>query len=414
MNLENFPSNETAQRMLRTISNGFYDNSYIGKWLFQVMGMELDDAKKIFEELPLQVFPETASWGIAYHEQKFGVLVNDKLPVEKRRAEILRRRDIRAPMNPERIRQIVKGISGTDVMVSENVAPYMFGITLVLSEDSSNVSYEDIRNMVRRVKPSHLSFVMDGGSNTKIYIDIRYNSSLTISSAFYPRFNIPPLLLNGLSYLDGRYILGGFATENAIDLYPMMLSIKSKINCLKNPFSTLNFLCQYIERMHSMVYPVIRAPCVVSKELQFNNNIISWLEHREVVQNKLIYYSKYIQIMAAESRQFILVNQCKTMIKSNQSLFLLFESMEKMQSQTTLYVSNEINCHSIFLLKEEVKADVLSNQKIESENCVTSGYENEIKYGNKLTIEKDLWFLDDSSSLDGSHGLNPQIYNYEI
>ena len=63
MDLEKFPSSESAKRMLRSVdSGGFYDNSYVGKWIFQIMGLEMDEAKQIIEELPYQAFPETATW----------------------------------------------------------------------------------------------------------------------------------------------------------------------------------------------------------------------------------------------------------------------------------------------------------------------------------------------------------------
>ena len=40
--LEAFPTSESAVRMLSYVSQGFYDSSYVGKWLYQVMGMEYD------------------------------------------------------------------------------------------------------------------------------------------------------------------------------------------------------------------------------------------------------------------------------------------------------------------------------------------------------------------------------------
>ena len=66
MNLEQFPTSETAKKMLGYITgNGFYDNSYVGKWIFQVMGEEMDDARAIIYEWPLQAFVETAT-SVAY------------------------------------------------------------------------------------------------------------------------------------------------------------------------------------------------------------------------------------------------------------------------------------------------------------------------------------------------------------
>lgn len=56
MNIENFPTSEAAKRMMGYITgNGFYDRSYVGKWIFQVMGIEMDEARRIIEdELPYQ------------------------------------------------------------------------------------------------------------------------------------------------------------------------------------------------------------------------------------------------------------------------------------------------------------------------------------------------------------------------
>ena len=49
--LEAFPTSESAVRMLSYVSQGFYDSSYVGKWLYQVMGMEYDDVRKIIEAI---------------------------------------------------------------------------------------------------------------------------------------------------------------------------------------------------------------------------------------------------------------------------------------------------------------------------------------------------------------------------
>ena len=40
--IEHFPTNPTALRMLSRISP-IYDRSYVGKWIFEVMGADMDD-----------------------------------------------------------------------------------------------------------------------------------------------------------------------------------------------------------------------------------------------------------------------------------------------------------------------------------------------------------------------------------
>ena len=53
--LENFPTSESAKKMLSYVSDGFYDESYVGKWLFQVMGAEYDKALEIVEDRTVTV-----------------------------------------------------------------------------------------------------------------------------------------------------------------------------------------------------------------------------------------------------------------------------------------------------------------------------------------------------------------------
>ena len=119
MNIENFPTSEAAKRMMGYITgNGFYDRSYVGKWIFQVMGIEMDEARRIIEdELPYQAFPETAPWGHRYHEEKFGLPIRENLSPEERRKLILDRRDTKAPITPWRLEKMMNSVLGCDVKV---------------------------------------------------------------------------------------------------------------------------------------------------------------------------------------------------------------------------------------------------------------------------------------------------------
>lgn len=119
MNIENFPTSEAAKRMMGYITgNGFYDRSYVGKWIFQVMGIEMDEARRIIEdELPYQAFPETATWGLRYHEEKFGLPIRENLSPEERRKLILDRRDTKAPITPWRLEKMMNSVLGCDVKV---------------------------------------------------------------------------------------------------------------------------------------------------------------------------------------------------------------------------------------------------------------------------------------------------------
>jgi hypothetical protein len=155
MNLENFPTSPAAKRMMKTVSP-IYDRSYVAKWIFQVMGMEMDEAWKFFEELRLQAFPETATWGIVYWEQRYHIPPDDSLTIEERRQRVIIKRGKRRPMNPARIEQFTRDITGREAIVTERNGEYVFFIAILPGE--SAVDYQELIDTIKSVKPSHLAF----------------------------------------------------------------------------------------------------------------------------------------------------------------------------------------------------------------------------------------------------------------
>ncbi len=63
--IDNFPTRTTAKRMLSRIT-GIYEKSYVGKWIFEVMGAEIDPALERFEELKLQTSQCSSTWGFKF------------------------------------------------------------------------------------------------------------------------------------------------------------------------------------------------------------------------------------------------------------------------------------------------------------------------------------------------------------
>lgn len=166
--LENFPTSESAKKMLSYVSNGFYDNSYVGKWIFQVMGIEYDKALEIATDLPAQFFPETATWGLMYHETKWGLPVRMNLPYEERRRLIYQKRDYRAPMTPYRMEKHLESMIGFEVHVNdindkgrfghEFSDPNVFVVTII---GNSRLNLEYVREMIDALKQSHTMYELD-------------------------------------------------------------------------------------------------------------------------------------------------------------------------------------------------------------------------------------------------------------
>ena len=170
MNLENFPTSESAKRMLESVdSGGFYDKSYVGKWIFQVMGLEMDEARQFIEELPYQAFPETATWGLRYHEQKYGLPVREGMPYEERRRNIYSKRDERSPMNPYRMEVILENITGRKAHVDDESGP-VNTFTVKLESGDNVVDVAAAIKKLKEIKQSHVAFTLSFTSLARIEI----------------------------------------------------------------------------------------------------------------------------------------------------------------------------------------------------------------------------------------------------
>lgn len=151
MDLENFPTRETAKDMLGMISP-IYDRSYVAKWIFEVMSVSLGLAQDTLKGLEKEAFPDTATWTLPYWENAYGLPVNESLSDEERRLALTKKRNYRRPMNPYRIAQMVTEICGRPAFVVENVAPHTFEVCI--SPGSTEANIQDIVTAIREIKQS--------------------------------------------------------------------------------------------------------------------------------------------------------------------------------------------------------------------------------------------------------------------
>jgi hypothetical protein len=114
----NVPTTETGKRMLASVSP-IYDRSYVARWLFEVMGIEMEEARQYIEELRLQAHPKTATWGLFYWEMRYHIPIDESLPIEYRRQKVMSKRWKYAPMNPARMEEYINRASGRTAIVTE-------------------------------------------------------------------------------------------------------------------------------------------------------------------------------------------------------------------------------------------------------------------------------------------------------
>ncbi len=229
--LSAFPTSESAKKMLSYVSDGFYDESYVGKWLFQVMGSEYDLAFKIARELPLQFFPETATWGLMYHEMKWGLPVRQNLSYEERRRLICQKRDCRAPMTPYRMEQYLETAVGFEAHVSDTEDPGEYGFVAphpnvfkVYFIGEGTLDSKKAHKLLDMLKQSHTAYTVN--ERTEILLDCTGRGQNTLKGI---RFKIL-VPFWGMRIFDGGWLFDGGILLDAKRRYSLGLGLE---NCIK-------------------------------------------------------------------------------------------------------------------------------------------------------------------------------------
>jgi len=163
----------SGRRMLGYIVP-IYDFDRFALHIFQALGLEIDDAWQLVQEVRKQAFVQTATWGLRYWEQRFGLPVNESIPIEQRRSRILVWMNTEWPMTRRRMKTIVSEAVGLPVEIEENVAPYTFLVLINWNEDKP-LNLARVREVIEEAKPAHLAFRF--GAVNPVTVEIQEESS---------------------------------------------------------------------------------------------------------------------------------------------------------------------------------------------------------------------------------------------
>lgn len=253
-NLENFPTSNSARKMLGYVSNGFYDESYVGKWIYQVMGLEYDKALEMVEDLPAQFFPETATWGLMYHEIKWGLPVRENLPYEERRKRIYQKRDYRAPMTPYRMEKSLRDVTGFEVHIADvhdsgeyGFSPQNPNVFKVHFLGEGSLDSEKVFETLNRLKQSHTTYIVN--YRTEVELD---NNRLEQVMLRNIRFNVAMSFWHEYVY-DGRIRYDGAECYNAKCRYQLGLNLKLRYEIPANQeeIGNLTVVCRRNEQYYN-------------------------------------------------------------------------------------------------------------------------------------------------------------------
>lgn len=147
-----------------------YKNSIIMKSLFEAIGMEFDTLDDLIEEVKFQLFPQTATWGLKYWEERCGLPTNTDEQLPERRNKVIAKLQSKHIINPKRMAMVLQKYTGADIKVIENTAPYSFEIDLI-GRTTFPKSLEQLYETVRKIKPSHLAvnYKLISITNSNVY-----------------------------------------------------------------------------------------------------------------------------------------------------------------------------------------------------------------------------------------------------
>lgn len=149
-------TSESARKMIDYVSP-IYGKSYVGLWLFNIIGLEVDELKKICDELYDQVHVNTATWSLSMWEKEYGITSIEEQTIEQRRERILQMQK-KSAMNPSKLEKLIESITGVDTDVIENTNKNTFLVRLKGQID--NLDY--VKEQINLVKPAHILYSVTG------------------------------------------------------------------------------------------------------------------------------------------------------------------------------------------------------------------------------------------------------------
>ncbi|MZK53426.1 YmfQ family protein [Clostridium beijerinckii] len=124
---------------------------------YDVQGTELGGFLYYSDDVKKQLHIDTATWGLVYWEERYGIETNLDLSYEQRREMVKAKKRGQGTTTKQMIKNVAEVFSGGEVNVIENTGPYIFTIQFVGVKGIPR-NMQAFINMLEDIKPAHLGY----------------------------------------------------------------------------------------------------------------------------------------------------------------------------------------------------------------------------------------------------------------
>ena len=130
------------------------------KAIYDVQGTELGSLLYYSKDLLNQFFINTATWGLIYWEDEYGIETNLDMNYEDRRTVLKAKKRGQGTTTKEMIKNVAESFSGGEVNIIEDNANNSF-IVKFIGIKGIPKNMEAFKNMLEDIKPAHLGYLFE-------------------------------------------------------------------------------------------------------------------------------------------------------------------------------------------------------------------------------------------------------------
>lgn len=217
--------------------------------------IEFSKLRKQAKEAANNMFLVTAGeLGVRQFEYLLGIKPKASQSIEERKF-IIQSMANRRKMSIRELADMLSGYSD-GIEISNNME--QMEMHIILNTDVGKI--KTLYQIVDEILPLNICVLFEHVNRCKLPIYV--TNTIRFTMAFYPRYNLPRLHLNGTWMLDGSRHLSGYNGYGAIDLYPVRIRMRSGVKAAPNESIQVNFKHEAREEVGNASSVLIRAPTI--------------------------------------------------------------------------------------------------------------------------------------------------------